>query len=84
MKTRRRNTSSTGRKVVRFAHRKDGELTPLPKCEDPGPALSGAITKACKRNAEPGVWEVMEYEDVIYRVHLLDTDRFDVRVETVR
>lgn len=71
------------KKHVRFRIRTAEGDTLLPKCEAPGPALSGAITQACKRDAKPGVWEVIEYEDVIYRVHLLDTPIFDVRIETL-
>ncbi len=58
---------------------------PLPQATDLGAALSRAITAATRRpDPEPGVWEVIEYEDVIYRVHRLDTPKLDVRVETVR
>lgn len=58
----------------------------LPKATDPEVALSTALTRASTHEAEPGTWEVMEYEDVLYRVHRLDNPelKLDVRVEVPR
>jgi hypothetical protein len=56
---------------------------PLPLADGPGAALSRAITEAC-RSKVPGVWEVVEHEDVIFRVHRLEYPKLDVRIETVR
>lgn len=72
------------KKVVRFWLRMPGdEGEPQPKAETPGSVLSKALTLAA-RSTEPGVWEVWEYEDVLYRVHRLDDKKLDVRVEVVR
>lgn len=54
------------------------------KVESPGAVLSKALTYASRPTAEPGVWEVVEWEDVIYRVHRIDSPILDVRVEVVR
>ena len=67
----------------RFAIRTAAGDEPQPRAETPGAVLSKALTYA-SGSKEPGVWEVVEYEDVIYRVHRLDTPKLDVRVECVR
>ena len=68
----------------RFAIRTSLGDEPIPKADSPGAVLSGALTRAAHKDAEPGVWEVVEYEDVIYRVHRLDSPKLDVRVEVLR
>lgn len=61
-----------------------GSDVPLPKLvESPGAVLSRALTEATK-SEEPGVWEVWEWEDVLYRVHRLEGETLDVRVEILR
>jgi len=70
-------------KQRRFAIRTAAGDEPQPKAETPGAVLSKALTLA-SRSEEPGVWEVVEYDDVVFRVHRLDTPKLDVRVEVVR
>jgi hypothetical protein len=72
------------RKVERFKIRTSLGEQPFRKAETPGAVLSKALNQAAANDAEPGVWEVMEYDDVIYRVHRLEGPRLDVRVEVVR
>ena len=58
----------------------------LPKALDsPGAVLSKALNEAA-RTKEPGVWEVWEWDDLIYRVHRLEhpQNKLDVRVEVMR
>lgn len=52
--------------------------------ESPGAVLSKALNQASK-SEEPGVWEVWEWEDLLYRVHRMRTPgmSLDVRVEIV-
>lgn len=71
------------KKATRFAIRTTAGDDPQARAESPGQLLSKAITLAA-RSEEPGVWEVVEYEDVLYRVHRLDSPKLDVRVECVR
>lgn len=70
-------------KAKRFVLRTPAGDEPQPKAETPGAVLSKAITRA-STSAEPGVWEVVEYEDVLFRVHRLEDTKLDVRVEIVR
>ena len=72
------------RKAVRFKIRTSLGEEPVKKAETPGAVLSVALNQAAVKTAEPGVWDVMEYDDVIYRVHRLEGPRLDVRVETLR
>jgi hypothetical protein len=69
-------------KVKRFLIRTAAGDEPMDRAESPGAVLSKAITQAAA-SSEPGVWEVWEYEDLLYRVHRLD-GKLDVRVEVVR
>lgn len=70
-------------RVKRFIlHTPTGD-EPQPHMESPGAVLSKALTFAAA-SKEPGVWEVIEYEDTLYRVHRLDSPKLDVRVEVVR
>lgn len=62
----------------------EGVEEPQPKAETPGAALSKALNLAAHKDAQPGVWEVQEYEDVLYRVHRLPAEKLDVRVEVLR
>ena len=56
---------------------------PQPLAETPGAVLSKALNYASS-SKEPGVWEVVEYEDTLYRVHRLDSPKLDVRVEVMK
>lgn len=56
---------------------------PQPKAESPGSVLSKALRRA-EQSLEPGVWEVREWDDLLYRVHRLPGDILDVRVEILR
>lgn len=61
-----------------------GSDVDLPKgIESPGAVLSRALNEATN-SEEPGVWEVVEWEDVVYRVHRLPAEKLDVRVEILR
>jgi hypothetical protein len=62
----------------------DGNESAVKKAETPGAVLSKVLGIAAGKETEPGVWEVVEYEDVIYRVHRLPGETLDVRVEIVR
>lgn len=64
----------------------DLSLEKQPKAETPGAVLSGALNRASKDGQEPGVWDVIEWDDVIYRVHRLNgpEEKLDVRVEIIR
>jgi hypothetical protein len=68
------------RKPHRFKIRTSLGEEPQPKAESPGAVLNKALREA-EHAKEPGVWEVVEWDDVIYRVHRLEGDRLDVRVE---
>ena len=50
--------------------------------ETPGAVLSRALNFAARAEG-PGVWEVIEHEDTLYRVHRLDSPKLDVRVEVM-
>lgn len=56
---------------------------PQPKAETPGAVLSKAL-RIAEQSLEPGVWEVWEWDDLLYRVHRLPAEKLDVRVEIVR
>lgn len=66
----------------------DGDDVELhPSLSEPGAVLSRALTAATSGpNPEASqVWTVMEWEDVLYRVHRFPHPRgLDVRVETCR
>lgn len=70
----------------RFVLRTPNGEERLPKATDPEVALSATLSRVSRPEAATGVWEVIEYEDVIYRVHLFDNPdkKLDVRVEVVR
>ncbi|MDE2098618.1 MAG: hypothetical protein KGL39_15295 [Patescibacteria group bacterium] len=69
-------------RAKRFVLRTPAGDEPVPTAETPGAVLSKAITRA-SRSKESGTWEVIEWEDVIYRVHRLDVPELDVRVEVL-
>lgn len=62
----------------------DGELS-FSKYTDATQTLSRALDIASRVDT-PGTWEVIEWEDVVYRVHKLDNpeNKLDIRVEVVR
>jgi len=70
-------------KPKRFRLRSAEGVEDVPKAETPGAVLSKAITRAA-RSIEPGTWEVLEYDDVIYKVTRTDNVKLDVRVEVMR
>lgn len=51
--------------------------------DTPGAVLSRALTEAVK-DPEPSMWEVREWDDLLYRVHRLPGEKLDVRVEVMR
>jgi hypothetical protein len=53
---------------------------PQPKLESPGAVLSKALTRALAAT-EPGMWEVWEYDDLVYRVHRAKESTFTITVE---
>lgn len=63
---------------------KDGELS-FSKYTDATQTLSRALDIATRADT-PGTWDVLEWEDVVYRVHRLDNPdkKFVVNVEVVR
>lgn len=77
-----RSQASKRRFLIRLP---DLALEPQPKAEVPGAVLNKALRLAEKAD-EPGVWEVIEWEDVVYRVHRLENPekKLDVRVEIIR
>ena len=76
----KRPRSPVSRFLIRLP---EGLDTPVKLAETPGGVLSKALNLAVNGH-EPGVWEVIEYEDVIYRVHRLPGETLDVRVEIVQ
>lgn len=62
----------------------DGELS-FKKYTDASQTLSRALDIAANSGGA-GTWDVLEWEDVVYRVHRLDNPdmNLDLRVEVVR
>ena len=71
------------KKGLRFMLRTPAGDEPQPKAETPGAVLSKALNYAARAEG-PGVWEVVEHEDTLYRVHRLDSPKLDVRVEVLK